>query len=77
MAMGALIGSLALGSALPHLIDGLWRLDWRAVLAAAAAVALTAAVIAGALVRPGPQFPSTMTLAAGHPQDGLARPKAL
>jgi len=58
LAMGALIGSLALGSALPHLIDGLWRLDWRAVLTAAAASAFTAAVIAGALVRPGPQIPS-------------------
>jgi MFS family permease len=58
LAMGALIGSLALGSALPHLIGGLWRLDWRAVLTAAAAIAFIAAGIAGALVRPGPQFPS-------------------
>src|SRR5215469_8392483 len=58
LAMGALIGSLALGSALPHLIDGLWRLDWRAVLTAAAAIAFAAAAIAAALVRPGPQFPS-------------------
>jgi MFS family permease len=57
LAMGVLIGSLALGSALPHLIDGLWRLNWRAVLAAAAAMAFLAAIIAGALVRPGPQFP--------------------
>jgi MFS family permease len=58
LAMGVLIGSLALGSALPHLIDGLWRLNWRAVLAVAAASAFCAAIIAGALVRPGPQFPS-------------------
>ncbi len=58
LAMGALIGCLALGSALPHLIDGLGRLNWRAVLAAAAATAFCAAVVAGALVRPGPQFPS-------------------
>jgi len=58
LAMGALVGALALGSALPHLIDGLWRLDWRTVLTAAAAIAFAAAVIAGALVRPGPQFPS-------------------
>ena len=58
LAMGVLVGSLALGSALPHLIDGLWRLNWRAVLAAAAATAFCAAIIAGALVRPGPQFPS-------------------
>jgi MFS family permease len=58
LAMGALIGCLALGSALPHLIDGLGRLDWRAVLAAAAATAFCAAIVAGALVRPGPHFPA-------------------
>ena len=58
LAMGALIGCLALGSALPHLIDGLGRLNWRAVLAAAAATAFGAAIVAGALVRPGPQFPA-------------------
>jgi len=58
LAMGMLIGCLALGSALPHLIDGLGRLNWRAVLVAAAAIAFSAAIIAGALIRPGPQFPS-------------------
>ncbi|HEX3191360.1 MAG TPA: MFS transporter [Streptosporangiaceae bacterium] len=58
LAMGALIGCLALGSALPHLIDGLGRLDWRAVLAAAAATAFCAAIVAGALVRSGPQIPA-------------------
>ena len=58
LAMGTLIGALALGSALPHLIGGFGRLDWRAVLAAAAAAAFCAAIIAGALVRPGPRFPA-------------------
>jgi MFS family permease len=58
LAMGALVGCLALGSALPHLIDGLGRLNWRAVLAVAAVAAFSAAIIAGALVRPGPQFPA-------------------
>jgi MFS family permease len=58
LAMGALIGCLALGSALPHLIDGLGRLNWRAVLTAAAATAFCAAIVAGVLVRPGPQFPA-------------------
>ena len=70
LAMGVLIGSLALGSALPHLIDGLWRLNWRAVLAAAAAIAFSAAIIAGALVRPGPQFPSGGR--TGRPRYALA-----
>jgi MFS family permease len=58
LAMGVLIGSLTLGSALPHLIDGLWQLNWRTVLAAAAATAFLGAIVAGALVRPGPRFPS-------------------
>ena len=54
LAMGVLIGALTLGSALPHLIGGLWRLDWRAVLAASAAIAFAGAIMAGALIRPGP-----------------------
>ena len=58
LAMGALIGSLTLGSALPHLIDGLWRLNWRTVLVAAATVAFCGAIVAGALIRPGPRFPA-------------------
>ena len=66
LAMGVLIGSLTLGSALPHLIDGLWRLNWRAVLVAAAAAAFAGAIVAGALVRPGPQFP---------PAGGTGRPR--
>jgi MFS family permease len=55
LAMGALVGALTLGSALPHLIDGLWQLDWRTVLTAAAAIAFAGAIIAGTLIRPGPQ----------------------
>jgi MFS family permease len=66
LAMGVLIGSLTLGSALPHLINGLWRLNWRAVLVAAAAAAFAGAIVAGALVRPGPQFP---------PAGGTGRPR--
>jgi MFS family permease len=58
LAMGALIGCLALGSALPHLIEGLGQLNWRAVLTAAAATTFCAAIVAGALLRPGPQFPA-------------------
>jgi MFS family permease len=66
LAMGVLIGSLTLGSALPHLIGGLWRLDWRMVLTAAAATALCGAIVAGALVRPGRRFPAA---------DGAVRPR--
>jgi MFS family permease len=70
LAMGVLIGALTLGSALPHLIGGLGRLDWRAVLVAAAAVGFAGAIVAGALVRPGPQVPSVGRV--GRPRYALA-----
>jgi hypothetical protein len=66
-----LIGALTLGSALPHLIGGLWRLDWRAVLAASAAIAFAGAIMAGALIRPGPQVP--LAGRAGRPRSALNR----
>ena len=53
-AFGALIGSLTLGSALPHLIGGLTALPWRSVMLAAAAVTAAGAVVAATWVRPGP-----------------------
>ncbi|WP_231644848.1 MFS transporter [Sciscionella sediminilitoris] len=53
-ALGVFIGALTLGSTLPHLIDGLASLPWRTVLEAAAAVGLLGAVVAVAVVRPGP-----------------------
>ena len=70
LAIGVLIGALTLGSALPHLIGGLWRLDWRAVLAASAAIAFAGAIMAGALIRPGPQVP--LAGRAGRPRSALA-----
>jgi MFS family permease len=70
LAMGTLIGCLALGSALPHLIDGLGRLNWHTVLAVAAAIAFCAAIVAGGLVRPGPQVPAGS--AAGRSRYALA-----
>ena len=70
LAMGVLIGALTLGSALPHLIGGLWRLDWRAVLAASAAIAFAGAIMAGVLIRPGPQVP--LAGRAGRPRSALA-----
>jgi MFS family permease len=54
LALGTLIGALALGSALPHLINGVTVLPWRGVLYAAAACALAAAAIAAAAIRLGP-----------------------
>jgi MFS family permease len=53
---GVLLGALTLGSALPHLISGLGPLPWRSVMLAAAALTAAAAVIALALIRPGPHL---------------------
>ena len=57
LAIGVLIGSLTIGSALPHLIRALGAsagADWRMVVAAASAVALAGAVVVGIGHRPGP-----------------------
>jgi MFS family permease len=69
-AFGILIGALTLGSALPHLIDGLGDLPWRAVMATAAGFGLLGAAIAAALVRPGPQF-AAAAVAKPHPRYAL------
>ena len=53
---GILLGALTLGSALPHLISGLGPLPWRTVMLAAAALTAAGAVVALALVRPGPHL---------------------
>jgi MFS family permease len=53
---GVLLAALTVGSALPHLISGLGPLPWRTVLLAAAALTATGAVLASAVVRPGPHL---------------------
>lgn len=55
-AFGVLIGALTLGSALPHLINGVGPLPWRVVLATAAALTALGAVVAALAIRPGPQI---------------------
>lgn len=55
-ALGILIGALTLGSALPHLISGLGQLPWQAVLLSAAGFGVLGALVAAALVRPGPHL---------------------
>src|SRR3954470_2644711 len=51
---GILLAALTLGSALPHLISGVGPLPWRTVMMAAAGLTVAGAVVAFALVRPGP-----------------------
>ncbi|HSI94192.1 MAG TPA: MFS transporter [Jiangellaceae bacterium] len=56
LALGVLVGALALGSALPHLIGSFAALPWRGVLYVSATLALAAAGIAARYVRVGPHF---------------------
>jgi MFS family permease len=59
--LGILIGSLALGSALPQLITGFGPLPWRTVMLAAATLSAVAATIAVAVIVPGPHLRSRAT----------------
>jgi MFS family permease len=57
-ALGILVGALTLGSAGPHLVNGLGGLDWRTVIAATSALTLAGGILAFAVVREGPySFP--------------------
>jgi MFS family permease len=53
VAVGVLVGALTVGSALPHLVNGLGGLPWRQVVAATSAITVVGAVIA-TFVRDGP-----------------------
>jgi MFS family permease len=53
---GVVLAALTLGSALPHLISGLGPLPWRTVMMAAAALTAAGAVVALAVLRPGPHL---------------------
>lgn len=53
-AFGVLVGALTLGSALPHLIGAIGHLAWTPVMATAAGITASGAVICAVLVRPGP-----------------------
>ncbi|MFJ8856521.1 MFS transporter [Streptomyces sp. NPDC102437] len=60
LALGVLVASLTLGSALPQLINGLPGLPWEAVLLTSSALGMTAAVLTIDLVRPGPHLATGM-----------------
>jgi len=53
-AFGILVGALTLGSALPHLISAVGKMAWTPVMATAAGITASGAVICACLVRPGP-----------------------
>jgi MFS family permease len=56
VALGILVGAIVLGQALPHLINGLGGLDWRAVIYTTSALTLAGGLITEFAVREGP-FP--------------------
>lgn len=62
--VGLLVGGLTLGSAAPHLVNGLGGLDWRLTLATASAAAVLGAAVIGA-VRLGPGHRPAPPFAAG------------
>ncbi len=53
-ALGVMIGALTVGSALPHLVNGIGGLDWRITLLIASALTVAGGVIADRLFAPGP-----------------------
>ena len=53
-ALGVVVGALTLGSALPHLVNGLGGLDWRTVVYATSALTAAGGLVALALVPEGP-----------------------
>jgi MFS family permease len=53
-ALGVMIGALTLGSALPHLLNGIGGLDWRITLLIASALTAVGGVVADRACSPGP-----------------------
>lgn len=56
VALGVLVGALTVGSAMPHLVNGLGGLDWGVVIFATSVLTVLGGLIAGLVVRDGP-FP--------------------
>jgi MFS family permease len=55
-ALGVMVGALTIGSALPHLINGIGGASWRAVVGATSAATVLGGLLAGLVFREGP-FP--------------------
>lgn len=53
-ALGIMVGALTLGSATPHLVNGLGGLDWRMVIVATSVLTLAGGLIAECLATDGP-----------------------
>jgi len=53
-ALGVMIGALTIGSALPHLVNAIGGLDWRATLLVASGFTVAGGVVADRMCSPGP-----------------------
>jgi MFS family permease len=61
LALGTIVGALTLGSALPHLVNGLGGLDWRTVIYATSALTVIGGLVARLCVGDGPfPFPTAV-----------------
>ncbi len=56
MALGVMVGALTLGSALPHFVNGIGGLHWRAVILATSLLTVAGALLAALTIHDGP-FP--------------------
>jgi MFS family permease len=54
LALGVMIGALTLGSAMPHLVNGLGGIDWRSVVLTTSVLTVVGGIVAIALVPDGP-----------------------
>jgi MFS family permease len=60
-ALGILVGALTVGSATPHLVNGVGGLDWQTVIVATSALTLAGGLLAFVVVREGPhRFPAAV-----------------
>jgi MFS family permease len=54
MALGVMVGALTIGSALPHLVNGLGGLGWRTVILITSALTVAGGILARFAFHPGP-----------------------
>jgi MFS family permease len=59
LALGVMIGALTIGSALPHLVNGIGGLDWQATLLIASGLTVVGGLVADRACSPGPYTVAT------------------
>lgn len=69
LALGVMIGALTVGSALPHLINGLGGLHWKATLAIASAFTVVGGLIAEFVATDGPFSSAPSRISLEHVRD--------